>query len=176
MSHADFPGQRLRERREERGLSMQDVYAHVHVPIVHLQALEEGRLEDLPGLTYASGFLVSYCEFLDLDPEPFLDQFRLIAQPAVVRRFRATPRPFDYVPRPQWWGDLVTWGAICAVILLGWLTYSAVIRPFAEVEETRVEAGAVTISTPSPLRRSFSQSARAFRRSAEHERLCAKRL
>jgi len=38
----------------------------------HLEALEEWRLDDLPGVVYARGYLRAYAEHLELDPRPLL--------------------------------------------------------------------------------------------------------
>lgn len=141
MSRFMQQGQRLRERREELNLSHEDVYQAIHVPIVHLRALESGDGRRMPVSAYARGFLRSYCEFLHLDPEPFLYAFDCAAP---VPRAAATPRPADPGPddgRPAWLTDVVAWGTVCLLLLLGWFSYSVVFRPMAEDPEIRVEAG-----------------------------------
>ena len=42
----------------------------------HLEALEEDRLEDLPGKTYAIGFVRSYARHLGLDPAEYVERFK----------------------------------------------------------------------------------------------------
>lgn len=147
MRQTRFPGELIRLGREAAGLSLHDVHDHVHVPVQYLRAIEEGRLDALPIPTYTIGFLNSYCQFIGLDPEPFVDQYRACAQPPAGSRFRsaasATPRP-----RPRWVGDLIAWGAVCAFLLLGWFTYSVIVRPVAQNAPTRVDAG--TIEAPKP--------------------------
>ncbi len=153
MRQAQFPGGKLRELREQRGLERQDVFQQIHVPVQYIAALESGQLEDLPVPAYAAGFLASYCEFLELDAEPFVSQFRACTCSGKARTVepRAAWRaPFSGTERPAWSANLVTWSAICAVLLLGWLTYMAIVQPFVEERGIRVEA-----DTPEPPRLEF---------------------
>ena len=50
--------------------------------------------------------------------------------------------------RPLWVSDALTWGAICAILLLGWVSYSVVVKPFAESGEKRVDAGTIAVEPP----------------------------
>jgi cytoskeleton protein RodZ len=65
-------GARLRQRREELGLSLDDVAASTRVRKTYLQALEDERLEVLPGGSYVVGFLRIYARQLGLPAEPML--------------------------------------------------------------------------------------------------------
>ena len=151
MKQAEFAGARLRERRERRGLSQQDVFQQIHVPIQYIAALESARLDALPAPAYAVGFLASYCEFLELDPAPFVDQFHAASGQSGASHPRASWRvPWGNIERPSWYANAVTWSAICAVLLLAWLTYMTLVQPFVEERGTRVEA-----DTPAPPRLEF---------------------
>ncbi|MGC8873588.1 MAG: VWA domain-containing protein [Chloroflexia bacterium] len=71
----DF-GQLLREKRESRYLSLPDVEIATRIRAEHLQALERGDLEALPGSTYAEIYLREYAHFLDLDAEALIAMLR----------------------------------------------------------------------------------------------------
>lgn len=94
-------GQLLREKRESRYLSLPDVEIATRIRAEHLQALERGDLEALPGAAYAEIYLREYAHFLDLDPEPLLAMLRQrmrwprFRQRAVqrLRRFLRTRSP-----------------------------------------------------------------------------------
>jgi cytoskeleton protein RodZ len=60
----------------ERGLGLRDVADHIRIRSNHLEAIEGGRFEDLPGRTYAIGFVRSYAEALGLDGEEMVRRFR----------------------------------------------------------------------------------------------------
>ncbi|KAF7600871.1 MAG: hypothetical protein CGU28_00225 [Candidatus Dactylopiibacterium carminicum] len=61
------PWQTLREAREARGLSLQDVSAHLKLAPRQLEAIERGEYERLPGLAFARGFVRNYARFLGVD-------------------------------------------------------------------------------------------------------------
>ena len=65
-------GETLRRRREQRGLSLNDVAVRTRVRKAYLQALEEEDLAMLPGSAYAVGFLRIYARYLDLDAAPMV--------------------------------------------------------------------------------------------------------
>ena len=62
----------LRRRREEMGLSLDDMAASTRVRKTYLQALEEENLGALPGSAYAVGFLRIYARQLNLAVTPLL--------------------------------------------------------------------------------------------------------
>jgi cytoskeletal protein RodZ len=152
MSKALFPGERLRARREELGLTLAQVHEHIHVPTEHIRALEEGALDRLPTYAYSMGFINSYCLLLEIPPDPFLVQFRSAThrhQQATSRRdtFQTSPL-MDRELRPVWLAEAIAWGAICGMLILGWVAYSTIVQPFAEAGDSRVEAGTAPISAP----------------------------
>lgn len=69
-------GDELRMRREEAGHTIHDVAEAVRVQRRYLEALENGRLEDLPGTVYALGFLRTYAEHYGLDGDEFITRFK----------------------------------------------------------------------------------------------------
>ncbi|MGF7087404.1 cytoskeletal protein RodZ [Kroppenstedtia sanguinis] len=69
------PTDRLRQAREEAGLTLEDVQDRTNIQIRYLQALEDGDFSVLPGKFYTRAYLRNYGEFLDLDPAPMIQQF-----------------------------------------------------------------------------------------------------
>jgi cytoskeleton protein RodZ len=149
MSRSGFTGEALRDAREQRDLTVQQISDAMHVPAEYIRALEAGELDALPGLTYALGFLNTYCNLLDLDPHPLRDQLRAwyAVDPPRFRASTAAPaaEAADRHPLVQ---NLLTWGTICAVVILAWFSYSLVVRPWIENAESRVEAGAIEAPQP----------------------------
>lgn len=66
----------LRAEREKQGLTLKDIEDATSIRAVYIDAIENGRYGDLPGAVYAKGFIRNYAEFLKLDPERFLRQYR----------------------------------------------------------------------------------------------------
>lgn len=69
-------GEELRQTREEAGLDLVDVAAHLRIRSNFLAALEEGRPDALPGITYAIGYVRTYAGFLGLDPDSAVRRFK----------------------------------------------------------------------------------------------------
>jgi cytoskeleton protein RodZ len=142
MTGGIFPGGALRKRRELRGMTLQQASEATRVTMQHLAALEAGNLNALPGPTYTRGFITSYCHVLELDPEPFLDRYRACLPPAPrLRAATSVSLDLSSPARPRWVGEAMVWGGICAFLLLAWLTYAAMVQPFAKDSGARVEAG-----------------------------------
>ena len=62
-------GQRLKQAREKKNLSLEDVASQTNILKRHLVALEEGDYESLPQPTFARGFAVNYGRFLGIDSQ-----------------------------------------------------------------------------------------------------------
>jgi cytoskeleton protein RodZ len=69
-------GQDLRAARIRRGDDLAAVSRALKIRKDHLDALEEDRLDDLPGKTYAIGFVRSYARYLGLDALEMTERFK----------------------------------------------------------------------------------------------------
>lgn len=76
--YTDMPvGEILRRARMHYGQSLEDVAGVLRIRGSQLGALEEGRLELLPGRVYAIGFVRAYSEYLGLDGEKMVQLFKI---------------------------------------------------------------------------------------------------
>lgn len=73
----DELGQILREAREAKGYTLAEVHEKIRINPRYLEALEDGRYDDLPTPTHIRGFLRNYSRFLGLDPDPLLARYEL---------------------------------------------------------------------------------------------------
>ncbi|PKU26324.1 hypothetical protein CWS72_00240 [Telmatospirillum siberiense] len=69
-------GSLLREARERRGEDLGFVANALRIRQPYLRAIEAGRSDDLPGSTYAVGFVRGYAEYLGLDSKEIVRRFR----------------------------------------------------------------------------------------------------
>lgn len=67
-----YVGQQLRQARQNKSWSLEQVSRTTYIRVSYLEALEAGQLERLPSLAQARGFLRTYAKHLDLTPEPLL--------------------------------------------------------------------------------------------------------
>ena len=77
-------GNLLRTKREQLGLSLQDVAHKTRIPVASLIALEEEDYDAVGSHVYSSGFLRLYCTFLGLDPAAAPEHWR--ARPPTICR------------------------------------------------------------------------------------------
>jgi len=69
-------GNTLREARVRRNLTLQQVEEDTKIRVKYVQAMENEDFDVMPGATYVKGFLRTYSEYLALDPEVMLDEYR----------------------------------------------------------------------------------------------------
>jgi cytoskeleton protein RodZ len=69
-------GSLLRQRREELGQDIEAVSRQLRIRAIYIRAIEEGRPQDLPGTAYAVGFVRTYAEFLGLDGNIVVADYR----------------------------------------------------------------------------------------------------
>jgi len=65
-------GQQLRQAREARSLTLDQVAHATRIRVHYLKALEAGEFKSLPSMAQARGFLRTYAGYLRLDVEPLL--------------------------------------------------------------------------------------------------------
>ena len=69
-------GQELREQRESRGISLDDVSVSTRVSMRHLQALEGDRYAELPGGVFNRGIVRSYAICCSMDVDDTVRRFQ----------------------------------------------------------------------------------------------------
>ncbi|HET9947183.1 MAG TPA: helix-turn-helix domain-containing protein [Patescibacteria group bacterium] len=69
-------GQKLQEERIRKGYSLDDIAKATKIRVAFLRAIEEGDYKKLPSVTYVSGFVKNYIDFLELPEKPYLALFR----------------------------------------------------------------------------------------------------
>lgn len=66
----------LRATRLRRGENLAEVASELRIRNVYLEAIEDGRFEELPGNTYVVGFIRTYAEYLGLDGTRVVERYR----------------------------------------------------------------------------------------------------
>jgi cytoskeleton protein RodZ len=130
-------GALLRQAREERHLSLEDVARRMHIRLRYLQALEEGRISDLPGLPYAKGYLQAYAQYLGLDRVEIMRRFERM-EGLITRKGFFLPQVFSKdkkaSPGAIWWGLTlaVMMYAVWAALLAPERSNPSLVESFAE--------------------------------------------
>jgi cytoskeleton protein RodZ len=84
----------LRQAREAQGLHIAALAAALKVPVKKLEALEAGRYDELPDLTFARALASSACRQLKIDPAPVLEQIPQGQLPVLGDTSHAINAPF----------------------------------------------------------------------------------
>ena len=149
-------GTQLREAREARGLSLEQLAAETRIPQRHLQTIEAGEFSALPARTYAIGFSRTYARAVGLDDADVAERVRaeLDAQDLEPRNRVAGFEPGDPARVPS---RALGWLSVVAVVLvLAGLFFAArsFFAPAAElpslIEQQEAEQAEKTAAQPRP--------------------------
>lgn len=69
-------GDLLRETREQKNLSLDDVEKGTNIRKLYIKSIEEGNYEKLPGEVFLKGFIKTYGKFLGLDSQKLIEQYK----------------------------------------------------------------------------------------------------
>ena len=70
----EFLGSKIRDTRISNNLSLESVSGRLHISVKILEAIEEGKPENGPTPVFFRGLVRTYCQFLELDKENFIDK------------------------------------------------------------------------------------------------------
>jgi cytoskeleton protein RodZ len=106
-------GADLREARLRLGWSLADLAQELRIRLPFLQAIEDGRVGDLPGAAYAVGFVRTYAAALGLDPDEMARRFRAEAHEVNRKTELTFPAPVPERGVPA--GAVILLGLVLAV-------------------------------------------------------------
>ena len=127
-------GDTLRQARERAGLNIADVARSLRISQKYLEALEDSRYEDLPGTTYAIGFVRSFAEHLHMDGEEMVRRYKDEAAGVANKNDLSFPKPISEGGVPG--GAVLGLGVIIAAVAYGGWYWST---SQDDVEVARVE-------------------------------------
>lgn len=127
-------GQELRQAREARGRTLEELASQTHMKASHLRAIEEGDESSLPEPVYVKSFIRKFAQAVGLPSEELANQY-----------WETKPLP----PMPEqkrefslpWW--IFPW--VIAVLLSGVVIYFIVATP-----RNVPEAGPLVVPSPTP--------------------------
>jgi len=145
-------GQRLREAREAKGLSIEDIAASTRIPTRHLTSLENSEWDKLPAATYSIGFAKNYAGAVDLDRAEIADALRTEmggTRPVTIYpEVYETADPARTMPKGLVFGAL----ALLAVVVIGltWMSNRSLESDQAPPPAENVVAPEAEVATPAP--------------------------
>jgi cytoskeletal protein RodZ len=117
-------GQYLRELREERKMSVEEVSRATRVPMASVERIETDRFDELPGEVFVRGFLKSYARSLGVPPDDVLARYTASRRVAWV-----TPLPISAPSKPARGRRLGVAVAFVLLLILFTLALSIVLKP-----------------------------------------------
>ena len=166
-------GERIRQAREARGLSLEAVGRETRLALSVLRALEEDRRAELPGDLYVANALRMIADTLELESSELLASYRggqaaAAAAPAVAgkvwREEVPETRLEGWRPGRGLWlslGALVVAGALVAAVLWAFRAQSRPTAPEAQPARPSVDASLGPVEAPPPEEDSLAQAAQA---------------
>jgi len=68
-------GEKLRQERESRDTTLQEIAGTTKIKLAYLEALEQNEFEALPGQAFGKFYIRAYAEVLGFDPDPLIDDY-----------------------------------------------------------------------------------------------------
>ena len=145
-------GERLREAREAKGLTVEDVAAQTRIPTRHLTSLETGEWDKLPAATYSIGFAKNYAGAVGLDRTEIGEQLR--AEMGTTRSVYAQPEVYEAADPARTMPKGLVFGALAllAIVVLAftWLSNRSLEPDEAVAETENVAAPVANEVAPAP--------------------------
>jgi cytoskeletal protein RodZ len=116
-SEATEFGAAIRDMRLAHNTDLATVASTLRIRLVYLQAIEDGRFTELPGPTYAAGFVRTYAEYLGLDLSEVMRRYREVALGLDRQAPLVAPSPVVEGTMPT--GFILLVAAVLAVIAYG---------------------------------------------------------
>ncbi len=155
-------GKELQTRREKLSLTLEEIETHTHIRKDYLEAIESGRINDLPSSIQGRGLLSNYAEFLNLDPDNMLMQFAEALQLQRTRIASEKTTPAVEAPRERkkkfsklrqyLTPDLVIGGSLILVlfIFIFWGATQLIGKRVSETAATAPPISEILLATSSP--------------------------
>jgi cytoskeletal protein RodZ len=145
-------GQRLREAREAKGLTVEDIAAQTRIPTRHLSSLETSDWDKLPAATYSVGFAKNYAGAVGLDRSEIGEQLR--AEMGTTRPTYANPEVYEAADPARTMPKGLVLGALALlaifVLAFTWLNNRSLEPDETTVATENVAAPVENVAAPAP--------------------------
>ncbi|MGM7720440.1 helix-turn-helix domain-containing protein [Metabacillus sp. Hm71] len=142
-------GNRLKQAREEKNISLDDLQAMTKIQKRYLLGIEEGNYSMIPGKFYVRAFIKQYAEAVNLDPEMIFEEYKneipstynddLPEQLSRVKTHKQLPKSaskfLDLLPR------LLIVAAVILIAIVFWVWRQNAADSNPGEEATKVENG-----------------------------------
>jgi len=140
-------GRLLRDQRLARDLSVDDVAARLRIRSRYLEAIEQGRFDQLPGAAYIPAFLRAYANHLGLDADKVMTAYQL-SGPVPIARPVTLPADFPLAEKRAPIGLAVL--TVLLVVAAGYAVWQYLPRQETVVSQKVPPVPDRLLATPTP--------------------------
>ena len=155
------PGSVLRAAREEQGLSIQEVASQLNWQVIHVEAVEQNRFEELRGSLFARGYIRAYGRVLELPDaklQTLLEYIELTpVEMEMIPNFRRTEVSYWQTPAV----GIAVGIAVLLLLVLGlwtlseqgydWWLPATVLSPVMRRPSRQIRVGDVAVGGDAPI-------------------------
>jgi cytoskeletal protein RodZ len=116
-------GQFLKERREERGITLDEIAEKTKIGKRYLLAIEDGNFDIIPGEVYLRGFLRKYSLCVGMDPEETVRRYEKLCQIRDRDKIRSATRKMKREEARQRTRRIVLVLSVVVLLILGGVIY-----------------------------------------------------
>jgi cytoskeleton protein RodZ len=146
MDDKESLGNYLRREREIRKISLREVANHTRVREHLLKAIEEDQFQLLPSATYVKGFLLTYANYIGLEPNDVIRRYENFLKGGPVRHTEVLPEKKILGKRKH----LLTIGGVIAASLIALYFFLYLSKPPVESISVKPKTEEILPFPPSP--------------------------
>lgn len=153
-------GQRLKARRLEKNLTLEEISSQTKIQLSILKKIEDGNSKDLPRFAHLKGFIKQYAQLLELDIEEIMSLYPSLQTPVPpVTSLKKTNSANDDQTNLLWFrtpSRLVTLIGLAVVLCLLMVIYAVTIKidsysqEVSEVQTVEDLEEQVSLTLPEP--------------------------
>ncbi len=151
--HTNSLGEFLRQERERRGITIEQVASATKISVRLLHSIEGDHFADLPAKPFIRGFVTAYARFIGLDPKEILTRFgRFIDEKALDRPSKEGGHSgYVFEKREGDQSRRTLWTVMGVFMVMG--VVGAIFKPSLRGHKNRHEKlqGSMPESSPSPM-------------------------
>ena len=142
-------GEILREKREEKNLTVEDVSNRLRLSVRQIQALEANDFATFPEPMMTRGFIRNYARFLEIDPDPLLQAYREYVPSESPHSLSIHSANVQLpVNGQRSWGKYIVLLLVVALAAAGWFIYTDYLPHHTSVEASAPAAQTAVESAP----------------------------
>ena len=149
--HLHSTGALLRQAREQKNMSLEDIAKKTRIPRRHLASIENGDFEALPGRTYAIGFAKSFARTVGLSDASIGSQLRGEMEEQGLASYQPEMSEYDPANPSSIPPSYLAWAAagIGALVLVGYLVWRTLVLNPDEPTQIAADEPATEMATAS---------------------------